>query len=114
MPSSYYWPDVQLPLNCDETTEDPVVRTEFETGIVQTRPRYTRMRGTWALGWANMRGAHYRALRDFFRQMKGGALSFNWTHPRDGTAFEVRFKGALNARHTVMDCWSVSLTLEQV
>jgi phage-related protein len=114
MPTSYTWPAVQLPLTLDETTEDPVIRTEFESGIVQTRPRYTRMRGTWSLVWANMRGADYRTLRAFYKQMKGGALSFNWTHPRDSAAFEVRFKGALNSKHTVMDCYSVTLTLEQV
>jgi phage-related protein len=105
---------VQLPLNLDETTEDPVIRTEFESGIVQTRARYTRMRGTWVLGWANMRGAHYRTLLNFFKQMKGGALSFNWTHPKNSTTFEVRFKGVLSAKHTVMDCYNVTLTLEQV
>jgi phage-related protein len=114
MPAPYVWPNVQLPLNLDETTEDPVVRSEFESGIVQTRARYTRMRGTWALGWANMWGPDYRTLLDFYRQMKGGALSFSWTHPRNDTTFEVRFKGELNAKHTVMDFWNVALTLEQV
>jgi phage-related protein len=114
MATSYTWPTVQLPLSVDETIEDPSIRVEFESGIVQTRPRYTRMRGIWGLSWANMRGADYRTLRTFFRQMKGGALSFNWTHPRDKTAYEVRFKGSLNSKHTAMDCWNVSLTLEQV
>jgi phage-related protein len=114
MAASYTWPTVQLPLNLDETTEDPVIRTEFESGIAQTRPRYTRMRGTWALGWANMRGDDYRTLRTFYKQMKGGALSFNWTHPRDDDTYEVRFRGVLNSKHTVMDCWNVTLTLEQV
>jgi phage-related protein len=114
MPTAYVWPDVQLPLNLDETTEDPAIRSEFESGIVQTRARYTRMRQTWALGWANMRGADYRGLLAFYRQMKGGALSFNWMHPRNGATFEVRFKGSLNAKHTAMDFWNVTLTLEQV
>ncbi|MDR1977216.1 MAG: hypothetical protein LBQ42_00620 [Synergistaceae bacterium] len=114
MPTSNNWPSIQLPLNLDETTEDPVIRSEFESGIVQTRARYTRMRGVWALSWANMRGADYRTLRSFYKQMKGGALSFNWTHPRDGTTFEVRFRGALNSKHTIMDCYNVTLTLEQV
>jgi phage-related protein len=114
MPTSNNWPSVQLPLSLDETPENPAIRTEFESGIVQTRAKFTRTRGTWGLSWANMRGADYRVLRDFYKQMKGGALSFNWTHPRDGTAFEVRFKGAFNAKHTAMDCWNVTLTLEQV
>jgi hypothetical protein len=114
MATSYTWPTVQLPLNLDETMEDPVIRTEFESGIVQTRPRYTRMRGTWALGWANMRGADYRTLRNFYKQMKGGSLSFNWKHSRENVLHEVRFKGPFSAKHTIMDHWNVTLTLEQV
>ena len=107
-------PDVQLPSGLDETTEDPAISTEFGTGIVQTRARYTRMRRTWELTWANMRGADYRALRDFYASVFGGALSFNWTNVKENATFNVRFKGDLTARHTVMDFWNVSLTLEQV
>lgn len=108
------WPSVQLPSGCDETTEDPALRNEAESGIVQTRARFTRIRRTWQLSWANMRGADYRLLRAFFIQMKGGSLSFGWTHPRESTTFEVRFRGDLSGRHTVMDCWNVTLVLEQV
>lgn len=108
------WPNVQLPSGLDETTEDPAISTEFGTGIVQTRARYTRMRRTWALTWANMRGADYRALRAFYYSVLGGSLSFNWRNVKDDTVYQVRFKGELQGRHTVLDCWNVSLTLEQV
>jgi phage-related protein len=112
--AAYNWPNVQLPSGLDESMEDPVIRTEFESGIVKTRARYTRIRRTWSLSWANMRGSHYRSLRAFYVQTRGGALSFNWTNPTEGATFEVRFKGNIVSRHTVMDCWSVTLTLEQV
>lgn len=108
------WPEVQLPSGLDETTEDPAISTEFGTGIVQTRARYTRIRRTWNLSWANMRGADYRALRAFYSSVYGGSLPFNWTHWKEGQTYSVRFKGELKARHTVLDCWSVSCTLEQV
>jgi len=108
------WPNVQLPSGLDETTEDPAIATEFGTGIVQTRARYTRMRRTWDLTWANMRGADYRALRAFYYATYGGALAFHWTNVKEDANFYVRFKGDLKARHTVMDCWNVSLALEQV
>lgn len=114
MPTSLDWPDIQQPLDLEETSEDPAIRTEFESGIVQTRPRFTRMRSAWVLSWANMKGADYRTLRSFYRGAYGGVSSFNWTHPRDGTSSEVRFKGVMRAKHTQMDFWSVTVTLEQV
>ena len=108
------WPNLQLQSGLDETTEDPAISTEFGTGIVQTRARYTRMRRTWELTWANMRGSDYRALRAFYELVFGGSLPFNWTNVKDGKTYNVRFKGELKARHTVMSCWNVSVTLEQV
>jgi phage-related protein len=97
-----------------EPLEDPTIRTTFESGIVQTRAKFTRMRGTWALTWANLRGEHYRTLRAFYKQMKGGAFSFNWTHPQEKVSYDVRFSGQFSPHHTVRDCWSLTVTLEQV
>ena len=114
MSTQHNWPDIQLPLNCEEKLEDPSIRTEFETGIVHTRARFSRMRGSWVLSWANMRGEHYSILEDFFKQMRGGSLSFNWTHPRKNITYEVRFKGNWSGRYTVKNCYSISVTLEQV
>lgn len=114
MATNYVYPNVQLPSGCNEVTLDPALRSEMESGIILTRPRYTRVRRTWQLTWANMRGADYRTLRNFYTQMRGGALSFRWTHPREGKVFEVRFQGQMNGGHTVMDCWSVDCTLEEV
>jgi phage-related protein len=114
MPTSYNWPNIQLPSGLEEPLEDPTIRTTFESGIVQTRARYTRMRGTWILTWANLRGAHYTTLRNFYKQMMGGALSFNWTHPLEGTTYEVRFKGTFSPRYNIKGFRNISCTLEQV
>lgn len=114
MPTPYRWPDIQLPLDCEETSEDPALRSAAENGNVMTRAKFTRIRRTWQVSWANMRGAHYRTLRAFYEQMRGGSLSFAWTHPLENTTFEVRFVGKLSARHTVRDCHSVTLSLEEV
>jgi phage-related protein len=109
-----YPSSIQLPSGCGETTPDPAIRTDFESGIVQTRPRYTRMRRTWQLSWAYMNGPDYRALRAFFEQMRGGSLNFNWTHPAENSVFDVRFRGEMQADEQSYDYWSVSCTLEQV
>ena len=113
--SSFIWPsNIQLPSGCDEAPEDPALRSEMESGTVKTRARYTRIRQIWQLSWANMRGPHYRILRAFYTQVRGGSVSFSWTHPVELTTFNVRFKGQFSSRHTVRDCWNVTLTLEQV
>jgi phage-related protein len=108
------YPNVQLPSGCEEVTENPAIRTEFETGIVQTRARYTRARRTWQISWEYMRGADYRVLRNFFAQMYGGSLSFNWTHPTENTVFNVRFLNEIRASNQSYDFWNVSMTLEEV
>jgi phage-related protein len=108
------YPDIQMPSGCEETTEDPSIRTEFESGIVQTRARFTRARRTWGLKWDYMKGADYRILRSFYDQMHGGALSFMWPHPTEETLFDVRFKGEIKGTSQSFDFWSVTVTLEQV
>jgi phage-related protein len=108
------YPNVQLPSGCEEVTEDPSIRSEFEDGIVQTRAKFTRLRRTWALSWEYMWGADYRILRSFYEQMRGGALAFIWTHPTEGVSFEVRFRDTIRASNQSYDYWNVSLTLEQV
>lgn len=108
------WPNVQLPRTITETTEDLALRSEMESGIVVTRPRFTRPRRTWQLSWENMRGKHYRALRAFYEQMYGGAASFFWTHPIETGTFTVRFAGRFEAKSTALDFWRVSVSLEQV
>lgn len=109
-----YPSNIQLPSGCGEVTPDPVIRTEFESGIVQTRARFTRMRRAWQLSWEYMRGADYRALRGFFVQMRGGSLNFNWTHPAENSVYDVRFKGEMRGDEQSNDYWSVTCSLEQV
>lgn len=108
------WPDIQLPSNIEETTENPAIRSEMENGIVLTRPRYTRMRRTWILTWANLIGSDYRTLRNFYVAKKGGSLSFTWPNPIETEYFTVRFNGEITGKYTASDCWNVTLKIEEV
>lgn len=108
------WPNVQLPSGMDETTENPAIRTEMESGIVQTRPRFTRIRRKWKLSWDYMEGPSYRALRSFYQQMRGGSASFTWTHPTEMSAVSVRFNGEIESSNQSYDYWRVSVSLEEV
>jgi len=108
------WPDIQLPSGIEETTPDVAIRSEFDDGSVLTRPRYSRMRRTWSLTWANLIGADYRTLRTFYEVQKGGSLSFTWNNPLENQNFIVRFNGNLTAKYTDSDCWNITLKIEEV
>lgn len=108
------WPNIRLPSSLEETTPDPAIRSEFEDGSVQTRPRFTRMRRRWTLSWANIKKSQYEILRDFYMNQKGGSLSFSWPNPMNGVMFTVRFVGELTAKTTELDFYAVTVKLEQV
>ena len=108
------WPNIRLPSSLEETTPDPAIRSEFEDGSVQTRPRFTRMRRRWTLSWANIKKSQYEILREFYMNQKGGSLSFSWTNPMNGGVFTVRFVGELTAKTTEVDFYAVTVKLEQV
>ena len=108
------WPNIRLPSSLEETTPDPAIRSEFEDGSVQTRPRFTRMRRRWTLSWANIKKSQYEILRDFYMNQKGGSLSFSWPNPMNCVMFTVRFVGELTAKTTEVDFYAVTVKLEQV
>ena len=108
------WPNIRLPSSLEESIPDPAIRSEFEDGTVQTRPRFTRMRRKWTLTWNNLRYADYAALRSFFDSKRGGSTSFSWTNPLDNGMHTVRFSGELTAKTTERDFLNISVKLEEV
>lgn len=116
--SDYAWPwnlpDPHVPLS--ENISMLTVRTPFEAGYVQTRARFTKSRRSFSLVWTFMSVADRDILVQFYEEtVKGGAESFDWTHPTDGTSYEVRFKADSLAFQTIAkDLFSVSCELEEV
>lgn len=97
----------------EEQTHKPQVRTEFESGHVQSRARATRERRRWRMSWQTLPDAEYQALAQFFTDNQGG--SFAWTHPRTGQVFTARFSGdSLSARAAGPGYWQASLEIEEV
>jgi hypothetical protein len=83
-------PAPHLPLS--ESFDDPAIRTEMEGGYTNTRPRYTRIRGTWPLKWNALTETHYNTLKNFYKNDTfGGSLFFSWTTPTDESTVNVRF-----------------------
>lgn len=98
----------------DEEREDSVIRSKFEGGYEQTRQRFTRLRRTWSLVYKTLTPADKTALDDFMVTVKGGADSFNWTHPVTSTVYAVRLEKPLKFSYVSKDLYDVEMTLKEV
>ena len=107
------FPNIRRPSSIEETSTDPAIKTEFESGIVQSRARYTRIRRTLELSWNALTNSDYQALRAFYNSQHGGAIIFTWINPQDSNSYSVRFSGDLKAKNFERDYWSLTLTLEE-
>ena len=86
------WPNVPAPdFGTVEEVYKPQVRTEFEGGYVQSRPRTSRAIRRWPLAWSYMAEGDYQTLHTFFLTNQGG--SFDWTHPLSAAVYVCRFSG---------------------
>ena len=110
------FPTVKNPATItDLQPEDPAIRTELENGQVQTRARYTRMRRSWTLAWANMTNADYQLMFSHYVAQKGGSDSFTWTNPMNNTEYTVRYKEFSSGKAiTPTIRTDFSVTLEEV
>jgi phage-related protein len=82
-------------LDPDGELEDAVLRTPFDAGYEQTRPKYTRMRRIWGVRYDELSNADVATLRTYEQTtLVNGANSFTWTHPLSGT-FTVRLAGPI-------------------
>lgn len=97
-----------------EEYEDNTIRSPFEAGYEQTRPRYTRMRKTFILKYEFLTNSDKTTLENFYYQMKGGAGSFNWTHPLTNETYQVRFAEPPKFENSLLNYWSVELKLRQL
>lgn len=99
----------------DLAPQNPVIRSAFEDGSVQTRPRFTRIRKSWALDWRLIKEADYQAIYAHFVAQKGGSDSFTWTNYVNGMGYTVRYK-EFGEAETIGIGWryNFSLTLEEV
>jgi len=67
-----------------ETFEDSTIRDQMENGAQYTRPRFSRMRRTWAVNFELLTETDRNTLRTF-TQTNGGFNSFTWTDNRTAT-----------------------------
>ena len=75
----------------EETWGNNLLRTPMESGPAKARRRFTAEVKPLALVLEFAR-ADVETFRTFFETtLQGGALPFDWTHPRTGAAITLRF-----------------------
>jgi hypothetical protein len=85
------WPSIQAPgFPLEEEVFRPQIKSEFEAGYVQSRPRATVSKRRWKLNWRSMSEADWVSLAGAFAADQGS--SFTWNHPVSGT-YTVRYAG---------------------
>ena len=94
------WPNIPAAdFGTEEEVYKPQVRSEFEGGYVQSRPRTSREIRRFPLSWETMSSADYATLETFFKTYQGN--SFNWTHPVTSVVYVCRF-----STDSLMSIWT--------
>ncbi|MDH5738719.1 MAG: hypothetical protein OEY77_00170 [Nitrospira sp.] len=87
-----------IPISFEGFVELPrafhAVRTEFESGYVQTRAKSTIAPRAFQLSHHGATAAEVTTWIAFWEARKGGAESFDFTIPRTSTTISCRFKHA--------------------
>lgn len=97
-----------------EQRSDPTIKSEFDSGYMQTRPRYTRKKMVFNVNYDDIPNSDKGTLETFVDTVRGGADYFNWTHPLTSTVYSVRFKETPQFELKLLNRWAVSFVLEQV
>lgn len=109
-PSVGPWKESKLP--------NSTIRSPFEAGYVQTRPRFTRIPKTWSIGYQGGNAlplADKILLEQHEDSVKGGAGIFSWLNVTDGQVYRVRYKDPIQFAPLYNNqFWTVSFVLEQV
>lgn len=76
----------------EETPFDPTIRSEFESGAVLTRARFTSVPRKWNIILDDLNETDKVALDSFQRNsVRFGADAFSWENTQDEATYRVRF-----------------------
>lgn len=108
------FPDIcppQTPLK--DPLYKPKVRTEFENGTVQSRPRFTRAKKKFVLKWEKISREDRETLEAFFDAI--GADVFVYTHPVTGRQYNcIISDDTFDGAYTEGDLSDVTLNIEEI
>jgi hypothetical protein len=86
----------------------------MEAGAAKTRRRFTAAPRQIEVTF-RVNAAQAAIFKSFFEETTaGGALPFDWVHPREGTSAEFRFVEAPRASAVTGTLFSVAVKLEQM
>ncbi len=95
--------------------EDNSIISNFEDGSRQSRRKFTKSRSTWTLKWKKLKQKYFTILDDFIKNDAVFATNkFNWTNPSDKKTYEVRCVKYEGGELVEVDCWNVSIELQEV
>lgn len=94
--------------------EDGTLSDPKESGYVSTRPRFTRIRRSWTVGWKNLLAEDVRALDRFeVYTVKGGAGSFYMPNLLQNGSFEFH-EGGSGSNPLTFDGWTRGSSPEEI
>jgi len=98
--------------NYQESRQDQVLRSQMDTGSPKTRRRFTASISNINLKWI-MTGTQISTLETFFEYtISGGALSFDWIHPRKQSTVSAKFKKPYQLSFLGNNYYKVTATFE--
>lgn len=114
------WPSIATPaFGMTERVYKRQLKSEFESGAVQSRPAFTLQKRQWPdLGWNALPNADLVTLQTFFIANQGN--SFNWTHPITSVVYICRFMSEDSLDFQVVEktvdgfVWSGRCPIEEV
>lgn len=96
-----------------EDFPDSTITTTTDAKYKITRPRASRMPGTWDYSWIGLTNAEYAELIAFWKLVNGTAGMFLWTDYISGEQKTVRFS-AKGKWTQYYEGWRGSLSFEEV
>ena len=97
-----------------ERFAETTLRTPMEAGAAKVRRRFTAAPRQIELSF-RMTPSQVALVRTFYEDTTGGGtLSFDWMHPRDGSAASFRFMEPPRVSATAANLFSISVKLEQM
>lgn len=83
------WPTTPPSFPLTESTVYHQIKSTFENGKVQSRPKYTTSKDRFDLRWDHLTEAQFQSFKEYFEANQG--TTFSWTHPITTTVYTVRF-----------------------
>lgn len=98
-----------------EQVVDPAISSPFENGMVQTRPRFTRIRRRWVINYRALTEEEKDIIKNFYiNDTVGGSYFFEWENPMTEVTHSVRFTRDLEIVQITGRLYSVSFDLEEL